>query len=190
MVLENEARWKLVETAWQMSIAQIMMHVQFNSVDETFFIKHTQERIDLTPARDALNGYQKGKCFYCYADITVSKSIDNSCDVDLFFPFALREQVPQLNINGLWNLVLACPECNRGIGGKFAQVPAIKYIERLHKRNEFLISSHHPIRETLISEMGATEKDRRNFFLQEVYKIAINCLIHTWETSNRGIPSF
>ncbi|MCR4626276.1 MAG: HNH endonuclease [Treponema sp.] len=188
LILENEARWNLVETAWQMSIAQLMMHVQFNKVDETFFIKHTQERISLTPARNALNGYQKGKCFYCYADITVSSKLDN-CDVDHFFPFALREQVPKLNINGLWNLVLACPECNRGIGGKFAQVPSLKYLERLHKRNEFLISSHHPIRETLISEMGATETDRKNF-LQEVDRLAINCLIHRWETPIRGEPSF
>ncbi|MCQ2602121.1 MAG: HNH endonuclease, partial [Treponema sp.] len=178
----------LVETAWQMSIAQMMMHVKFNEVDSSFFMMRSQERINLTPARDALNGYQKGKCFYCFADITVSGELTN-CDVDHFFPFALREQVPMININGLWNLVLACPECNRGIGGKFAQIPELKYLQRLHKRNEYLISSHHPIRETLISEMGTSESDRHQF-LQNVDRIAISTLIFRWSTPNRGEEVF
>ena len=77
--------------------------------------------------------------------------------------------------------MLACPYCNRGTSGKFAKVPSIKYLTRLYKRNEFLISSHHPLRETLMQQMGKTEEERKEF-IKKVDKIAINHLIHRWET--------
>ena len=75
------------------------------------------------------------------------------------------------------NLVLACPDCNRGLEGKWAQVPAARYIERLHKRNEFLIRSHHPLRETIIKQTGTTEAARAEF-IRSVDKRAISYLLH------------
>lgn len=67
----------------------------------------------------------------------------------------------------VWNLVLASRDCNRGPEGKFAKVPALKYLKRLHKRNKFLINSHHPLQETIIKQTGSTESEHRNI-LQEV----------------------
>lgn len=81
-------------------------------------------------ARAALNGYQKGHCFYCFAPI-----------------------------DGAWNLVLACPSCN-GWQQKSERPPAAKCLERLHRRNEFLIASHHPLRPTLLSQTGPTATAR------------------------------
>ncbi|MGM9937191.1 MAG: HNH endonuclease, partial [Candidatus Ornithomonoglobus sp.] len=73
-----------------------------------------------------------------------------------------------------------CKECNRGHKGKFAQVPEKKYLERLYKRNEFLISSHHPLRETLIQQTGGTP-ELRQAFLNEMDKFAIELLLHRWK---------
>ena len=48
------------------------------------------------------------------------------------------------NLNGVWNLVLSCRDCDRGVQGKMTWVPEIRLLERLHRRNCFLIDSHHP----------------------------------------------
>jgi hypothetical protein len=58
-------------------------------------------------------------------------------------------------------------------------VPSLPYLERLHARNEWLIDSHHPLRETIIRQTGASEPDRRGF-LQDRYDDATAALIHTW----------
>ena len=84
---------------------------------------------------------------------------------------------PEINFDGVWNLVLACQHCNRGPAGKFEQIPTLKLLERLHARNNFFIDSHHPLRETLIAQSGKKEKDRISF-LQNVYNLAITKLIN------------
>ena len=138
-------------------------------------------RVDVTSCRAALNGYQKGKCFYCFADIILEGITLLSCDVDHFFPHSLGGQIPsgQANLNGVWNLVLSCASCNRGKEGKFALVPVIEYLERLHQRNNYLIESHHPLRETLMWQTGETEEQRRDF-LQQMDNLAISLLLHRW----------
>ena len=100
-------------------------------------------------------------------------------DVDHFFPHALKPEMPDAQLDGVWNLVLACKSCNRGVAGKSAQVPDIRLLERLRRRNDFLISSHHPLRETLLLQTGKIEKERLRF-LQNQDTLAINHLIHRW----------
>jgi hypothetical protein len=179
--LETEARWRLVETAWELNISSNLLKVEFDESYQNLFIStRLSERIDITSCRDALNGYQKGKCFYCFSDIAVKSGEINLADVDHFFPFILQPYLPGRNMNGIWNLVLACKECNRGSAGKFACVPEIKYLERLNQRNTFLIESYNPLRETLINQTGKTVKERKQY-LQEVDKEAITNLIHRWK---------
>ena len=83
-------------------------------------------------------------------------------------------------LDGVWNLILACKQCNRGVGGKFAQVPTLGLLERLHTRNEFLISSHHPLRETLIGQTGDSEPKRRSF-LNDFHHRTLAALLIQWE---------
>lgn len=85
-------------------------------------------------------------------------------DVDHFLPFSLMSRGMPVNLDQVWNLVLACATCNRGQAGKMAAVPDERYLARLHRRNEYLISSHHPLRETLMIQ---TRRDpaRRQAFL-------------------------
>lgn len=179
---ETEARWRLVETAWELGISSNLIDVKYDNNKQLLFIENNLlRRKDVTSARDALNGYQKGKCFYCFDDISINSEDENTCDVDHFFPKTLQSYIPNINLDGVWNLVLACDKCNRGSNGKFAKVPSLKYLNRLHKRNEFLISSHHPLRETLMVQTGKTTEERINF-LKEMDKLAINLLVQRWET--------
>lgn len=187
--METESRWNLVETAWALGVSRSLLSVKYDDESKLFFVNDDLRRKDVTSARGALNGYQKGKCFYCFDDITVTEGTDNSCDVDHFFPHALSAHIKDINFDGVWNLVLACPNCNRGEGGKFAKVPHIKYLERLHRRNEFLINSHHPLRETIIAQTGNTEQERRKF-LNDVNKRALDVLLFTWETPALAEPTF
>ena len=188
-MVETEARWNLVETAWELNISRNLLNVRYDDITRFFFTDNAFRRKDITSARWALNGYQKGKCFYCYRDINVSNDTDNECDIDHFFPHTLQRYMPDVNLDGVWNLVLTCPECNRGINGKFAKVPHIKYLARLHKRNEFLINSHHPLRETIIQQTGKTEVERR-IFMRDIDQRAINFLIHRWETPQIAQATF
>jgi hypothetical protein len=83
-------------------------------------------RTSLTRVRGALNGYQKGRCFYCRAETALAAT-----DVDHFFPWVLKERGEMPDGDGVWNLVLACRACNRGERGKFAAVPSPRLVGRL-----------------------------------------------------------
>jgi hypothetical protein len=64
--LETEARWRLVETAWDLGLNPALLSVRYDSGSLLLYVRNrSRERIDVTSSRDALDGYQKGKCFYC-----------------------------------------------------------------------------------------------------------------------------
>ncbi len=63
---EVEARWRLWETAISLNISTNNLVVSNDRQDNNLFVQiDKRRRIDVTSTRDALNGYQKGKCFYC-----------------------------------------------------------------------------------------------------------------------------
>jgi len=148
-----------------------------------------RKRIDITSSRDALNGYQKGRCFYCFRSISVVAESDDLADVDHFFPHKLHFCATDKPINGITNLVLSCKECNRGTNGKFDRLPTIPLLERLFRRNEYLIRSHHPLRETLMLQTGLAESGRRSF-LQAAYDCATTHLIVKWAPVPCGDAGF
>jgi len=184
---ETEARWRLVEQAWEMGVSRNLIGVEYDDELKTLFTGQGQRRVNITSCRDSLNGYQKGRCFYCYQSISVRSGDDNVADVDHFLPWTLSDQFT--NINGVWNLVLSCRECNRGANGKFARVPSVALLSRLHRRNEYFINSHLPLRETLIQQTGNNEQARREF-LQAAYRTAKTHLIHEWQPEVKGIITF
>lgn len=187
--LEVEARWNLVETAWDLGISNRLISIGYDPLNGNLFTRPENRRIDVTSCRDALNGYQKGKCFHCFDDISIFPEDDALADVDHYFPHTLRTLVAGFSVNGVWNLVLACKSCNRGHDGKFARVPSLNLLGRLFRRNEFLIGSHHPLRETLMSQTGGTPGARRDF-LQARHNEASTALIHHWEPEARGEEVF
>ncbi len=178
---EIEGRWRLVETAWALKLPRHVLTVAYDANDEVLIVNDPSlRRRVITGCRNALNGYQKGKCFYCFGDVSIISNDSLLSDVDHFFPHTLKPHVQDKNLDGVWNLVLACQNCNRGPNGKFARVPSLRYLERLHTRNSFFIDSHHPLRETLMLQTGKTEPERRAY-LQRVYNESKQLLIGGWE---------
>ncbi|MGJ5813681.1 HNH endonuclease [Paludibaculum fermentans] len=175
---EVEARWRLVETAWQLRVARAALNVHVDG--EMLVTVVGGRRANLTSCRDALNGYQKGKCFYCFNDISVASTSAQLADVDHFHPRMLVQSGVPLNWDGVWNLVLSCRDCNRGVDGKSSRLAHQKYLERLDTRNEFFITSHHPLRETLMAQTGGSRAERHDF-LNSAYSSAWEWLIHTWQ---------
>jgi hypothetical protein len=186
---EVESRWRLVETAWELRLPSRML-LDYNPTTEMLLARgNLLRRNDITACRDALNGYQKGRCFYCFGDISIGRGSPDLADVDHFVPRVLISGLSGVNLDGVWNLVLACRNCNRGIKGKSARLPKVQLLERLHARNEYFIRSHHPLRETLIAQTGGDE-DGRAEFLKAVFAEAMNRLIMTWAPTARGPAVF
>jgi len=187
--LEVEARWRLVEAAWELGLSRGLIGVGYDPETAQFTSLRGMARINVTSAREALNGYQKGKCFHCFGNISVMTSDAELADVDHFFPHTVKTALPLFPVNGIWNLVLSCQSCNRGQDGKFAKVPSLALLSRLHRRNEFLVASHHPLRETLLTQTGASEA-RRKIFLQARHHEAQAVLLHIWQPTARGPEVF
>lgn len=172
---EVNSRWRLWETALSLGISSKLLEVHSDTDTDTLFVVNDKfRRIDVTSSRDALNGYQKGKCFYCYKEIQIEQGFENSCDVDHFFPHMLKN-FKFNNVDQVWNLVLSCKDCNRGTGGKLQQIPDIGYLDALNKRNTWYIQSHHPLRETILAQTGKTVKKRRSF-LQFFFDRAVDTI--------------
>jgi hypothetical protein len=177
---EVEARWNLVETAWNLQIKPSLLEVKYDEEKSLFFIENNlMRRIDITSVRDALNGYQKGKCFYSYQEITINKFDEKLCEVDHFLPHKnkLAHSNNGANINGVWNLVLADSSINLD---KRAKIPEERFLERLFNRNEFYIESKHPLAETIINQTGFNKENRRKF-LENQYNIALEHSIQKWK---------
>lgn len=189
---ETEARWRLVEAAWENNLPRNVMLVEYAHENHSLIGVNSLRRTTVTSARPALNGYQKGRCFYCFREISIVEGSNEVADVDHFFPHMLKRCDSNKPINGIANLVLACQECNRGTNGKFERLPTLTLLERLFNRNEYLITSHHPLRDTLIAQTGSTSSKRQTY-LQEAYNCSSLFLgtgDHKWQPTPQGAAIF
>ena len=185
---EADARWRLVETAWELGVAPALLSVSHDPLTEALFVVDaSRRRKSITGVRGALSGYQKGHCFYCFGGFSLEGG--EPPDVDHFFPHVLKSLGTGLQVDEIWNLVLACRRCNRGVNGKFDRVPSLRLLERLSTRNEFLIGSNHPLRETLIAQTGSKDIERRSF-LSDSLRSARAALVHEWHPVEVREPLF
>lgn len=187
LAAETESRWRLVERAWELGLSPHLLSVGYDKDDQTFFTvdEKSNRRKAVTGARGALNGYQKGRCFYCKTPINVEDGRETH--VDHFHPHKLKAQVGE-RVNGVWNLVLACSACN-GPSGKWDRRPAKWLLERLQRRNDYLIESHHPLRETLLQQTGLSATTRRSF-LNDFYDLYAVQLGSPWDPPLDRSPVF
>ena len=179
---EVEARWNLVETAWNLKINPALLEMHYDPERSLFFVKNNLlRRVDVSAVRDSLNGYQKGRCFYSFQNISIRSSDKNLCEVDHFLPHVNKQAhlEQKVNIDGVWNLVLAESSINRE---KKAKIPEKHFLERLYNRNEFFIQSKHPLAETIINQTGQTQ-DLRRKFLELQYNLALTKSIQKWRPS-------
>ena len=174
---EIEARWNLVETAWNLSVPVSAVQVEAEGDYQQLIITDgAGYRKPITSTRDALSGYQKGKCFYSGRAIDLNSG---NVDVDHFFPISKQELHLPSNLNGVWNLVLSDASTNRS---KSAQAPAKRHLENLHARNEYYISSKHPLGATILKQTGSTERERVSF-LQRHFDISKQYSFAGWDPS-------
>ncbi len=95
-----------------------------------------------------------------------------------------------VDLDGVWNVVLACRDCNRGDGGKMSAIPASTFLDQLRLRNEYLIWSHHPLKDTLIRQTGR-DPDSRRMFLKRAWDMVGSLSIKTdWRTPEQDRPVF
>ena len=191
---EIEGRWNLVEASWTENNPSLL--IEYDDVDELFVSRGLSDRgyLDshlrkaVTAARRPLSGYQKGKCFYCYDDISIEANQPNTAQVDHFLPISLQSRVAtkvHLNLNDIWNLVLACKSCN---ASKSNRTPSIDFLYDLERRNNYYISSKHPLGETIQFLTGRSVRHRR-YYLKEVYSIAREASALGWKPKLRkGMP--
>ena len=178
---EIDGRWDLLSRSWELKKPYHTLMINYDLDNQLLITYKKNKRVAITGARDGLNGYQKGQCFYCFSKISIKPKSADLSDVDHFFPLYLEKNNILKNLNGIWNLVLACSDCNRGVNGKFDKLPKIKFLERLNIRNNYLISSHDPLRQILLAQTGITQKNRFSF-LNKNFNIAQQSLIHSnWE---------
>lgn len=161
---EAESRWRLVESAWHERRATgTTLRVVYDRPTEMVVRGMLGHRRSITWVRPSLSGYQASACFYCGTSITPLLGLETSADVDHYFPHMLMSRGVFVDLDDVWNLVLACAVCNRGAAGKFDRLPHGDFLETLWQRNERLITSHHPLRESIIATTGASPATRLDF---------------------------
>lgn len=173
--LEVEARWNLVEVSWGLGLGSRIVSFEMEpdaDPDPLFLYAPRRLRRDrVTRVRDALSGYQNGCCAYCGTEFTDIGP--GRVAVDHVIPFMLMSRGwHDGDLHQVWNFVLACWTCN---SAKHDRPPAAAWMPWLEERTEQLIGSHHPLRETLIKQLGKN-KDERYQTLARRYKEATACL--------------
>lgn len=187
LAAEVEARWQLVERAWALGVPRRVLTVSVDPAGENLVTP--RRRAPITDCRSALNGYQKGACFYCFDPITPMGGRPDTCHVDHVFSWSTGPAVAGAPIDGIWNLVLACGRCN-GWHGKSNRPPHVRYVERLHRRNEFLVASHHPLRPTLVEQTGGTSRARRDTLRSALAEVTVGGARTGWLAPDEGPAAF
>ncbi|MCD0171943.1 HNH endonuclease domain-containing protein, partial [Deinococcus sp. 23YEL01] len=101
---EVEARWRLVETAWSLNLPPRQLQVRFDDqTGDLSIVAEDRRRRSVTQARHALDGYQRGRCFYCGREISLEADTLNA-EVDHVFPWILPSRGLNIDIDGIWNL--------------------------------------------------------------------------------------
>lgn len=115
LAAEAESRWRLVESAWhERRSTGAKLLVEYDRPSEMIVRGMLGHRRSITWVRPGLSGYQDSTCFYCGVHVTPLLGLEHSADVDHYFPHMLMSRGVIVDLDDVWNLVLACAECNRG----------------------------------------------------------------------------
>jgi 5-methylcytosine-specific restriction endonuclease McrA len=166
---ENKSRWLIVATAWLNNVSPNIISYNRENNDLIIENKNSDKRINIRSAVAPLMSYQHGKCFYCNKPLDPSGHAHdhNFPDVDHFYPHthlitankknSISLLDPRINKDGIWNLVLACQECNRGVGGKSDAIPNKSYVEKLVNRNLLFTEEHkHSFKEGVLASLNVS----------------------------------
>jgi 5-methylcytosine-specific restriction endonuclease McrA len=179
---ETDARWRLVETAWATGLNPgLVAPIEYDEDNQTLFTMRKLRRRNVSGVVPSLSGYQDGRCAYCQQAMYqrgIGKPI-----VEHVLPLVLRrERWEGPPLDAVWNLVLSCQPCN---SDKWGRAPHENWMPWLQQRNDDLIASHHPLRQTLMAQTGNTAAVRAAT-LRAAYRLATERLPATW-TPLRGL---
>jgi 5-methylcytosine-specific restriction endonuclease McrA len=168
---ENESRWMIVEEAWKNNISPNFL--VYNRATAEFESVSPTERTNLRSAVSILLPYQHGCCFYCKRKVNIYSNSDDSDfpDVDHFIAHSYfkRPELSNINPDAIWNLVIACKECNRGSRGKFTSIPQISYQKEIINRNVLFTEEHrHSPKNSILLSLNAqnhTEVEKKMLLL-------------------------
>ncbi len=171
---ENQSRWEVVEEAWKAGLSPNLL--EYDKDKEMFFSITPNSRVNLRSAVDVLLPYQKGLCFYCNRPINIfAQNLEKDFpDVDHFMPLSIleRSDTAGASPNGVWNLVVACCDCNRGTQGKFTAFPSVKYFKKLKDRNLLFSEEHnHSLRNSILISMHVQNKLQVGKKMEQIYKL-------------------
>ena len=175
--LEVDARWNLVQTSWGLGLGTRVVSAEITPDEEAvdLYLPARLRRGPITGVRDALSGYQDGRCAYCnelFTDIGTKRVA-----VDHVLPFVLMTQGwADGDLHQIWNFALACYACN---SAKRDRLPVADWMPWLEKRSEHLIASHHPLRETLITQLGLDPVRRHQTLARR--HTAATAMIRPWK---------
>jgi hypothetical protein len=186
---ETDSRWSLVEAAWELNLPRQLLTVSYDPAAESLRAHDRRRRSSITSARGALNGYQKGACFYCFGPISTRAGSADLGQVDHVFAWSVGSTIGGAPVDGVWNLVLACARCN-GWNEKSNRPPHQRYVERLHRRNESLIASQHPLRPTLIAQTGDSAEVRAATLRRALDEVTVGGVRMQWEAPEELVPRF
>ena len=97
-----------METAWGLELPRQAVAIDYEPADGSLVVRR-ERRVAVTACRDALNGYQRGRCFHCGGPLSLTPGAAALADVDHLFPRSLGRSGPlPAPVDGVWNLVLAC----------------------------------------------------------------------------------
>ena len=155
---ENESRWMIVEEAWKNGLSPNLLI--YDSTQQEFISVSPKGRTNLRSAVPILLPYQHGCCFYCNKKINTSATSEDSDfpDVDHYVPHTFFKglEINHINPDGIWNLVIACKECNRGTGGKFDRIPSNDYEIKIINRNILFTEEHrHSLKNSILLSLNA-----------------------------------
>lgn len=171
---ELEARWSVVETCFDATIGRDLIRTGVVVSPDGQQLLAPVRRVAVASARAALIGFQHGRCFCCQA---AADDGSLSLHVDHVYPFSLMRTGSWSgpDLNGVWNLVVACAACNMA---KSARLPTPAEVSRLLQRNEAVAGSPHPLRRALELSMSAsggspaTTPEARSAFLRAIDTLA------------------
>jgi 5-methylcytosine-specific restriction endonuclease McrA len=163
---EVNSRWDLLEHAFE-TINDVGL---IDSDADLEYLLHREKRNNLTKIIPAIEGYQQGRCFYCGETLY-------DIEVDHVIPHSVLQH------NKPWNLVLAHSGCNQN---KSDNIPSEYYINHLIIRNEYLIQSDHPLKDTLIKDTGKTLIERE-LFIRHQYKYGKDKIKRFWNGNPKYI---
>ncbi len=167
---------RLVETAWSTGVTSGLISpvVGVNSDLGILTIGSDARRRAVTGVVPAFNGYQDGRCAYCGQAF---EQCGLGPVVEHVLPFVLKKRGWNgPDVDAVWNLVLVCEPCNSGKSGR---APHELWMPWLVQRNNDLIRSHHPLRETLMLQTGSTPGERERFVI-DAYRAATEALPSVW----------